>query len=180
MLTLYEIVDDYRAALDWIDDHAEEIAAAGGEIPEELDHLLNWTESDLNKKVENVALVIQNQLANAAAVKSEADRLAKRAASMVRQAESLKRYLHGEMERAGVKRIDGDLVKVAVQKNGRPSISLVNPEVIPPQWSKTTVAFDGQAAYLALKAAGELDLRPGETRQTAGLSITCGTHLRVW
>ena len=178
-MKLYQIVDEYQEVTDWIADHGEEIADAGGELPEELSTLLDKFDSDLRGKVERIALMIQTKKAHAAAVKLEADRLVARQRSIARQAESLTNYLHRELTRAGVRKIDGDLVNIAIQMNSRPSIGLQYPDVIPEQWKKTTVSFDSQAAYQAMKEAGELDLDPGETKEVAGLTITAGTHLRI-
>src|SRR5690606_22994620 len=60
MLKLYEHVDQYQVVLDWIEEHAAEIEAAGGVLPPELEELLDQAEGALQEKVERVALVIQN------------------------------------------------------------------------------------------------------------------------
>ena len=180
-MKLYECVTAYQTALDWIDEHPVMLAEAGGEIPHDLAELIDSTEADLNQKVENVALVIRNQQVEADAIKAEASRLADLAASRQRQVDSLKAYLRYEMDRAGVSKVEGALVKVRVQKNGRPSMKLADPDFIPEVWRKTVVTFDSQEAYQRLKVAGVLDeLKDSDTIEKYGVIVTQGKHLRIY
>lgn len=177
MLRLYEHVDDYQTVLEWIEEHAEAIAAAGGELPPELEELLDQVEGDLQTKVERTALVVQNLLANANAARTEAERIAKHAASYERQAGVLKQYLHEQLVRAGVPRIDGARVKVRIQRNSRPTIEPVGDE-IPARFQRTRVEFDAQGAYDAVKPLLGKDA-PDEF-EVEGLRVRYGVHLRVW
>ena len=179
MLKLYEHVDDYRTILDWIEEHADEIEAAGGEVPEYLEGLLDAAVEGLEEKVKRTALVVQNLGANAKAAKSEADRLAATARTYERQAEVLKRYLKIQLERAGVPRVETELVKARIQTNGRPTIVPLNPDAIPEAYQRVRVEFDGAKAYDELKSAGLLPTEPGEV-VIDGLRVTLGTHLRIW
>lgn len=149
MLKLYDAVDAYQTALDWMEEHEDEIVAAGGELPEELDAILEQAEGDLEEKVKRVALVIQNLKANANAAKEEADRLATTARSYQRQADALTQYLQYELERAGVPRVETPVVKVRIQRASRPSIRPVGE--IPEEFQRVTVSFDGQKAYEHVK-----------------------------
>lgn len=148
-LKLYEQVDDLQTVLDWLEEHEEDIRAAGGEIPPELDELMEKVEGDLKTKVERTALTIENLKANAAAAKIQADRLAKRAKSFERQAASLSDYLHHQMRRAGVDRVETPTVTVRIQRASRPSIRPVGE--IPEEFQRVKVEFDGTKAYNHLK-----------------------------
>lgn len=178
MLKLHEYVDELQAALEWIGEHEEEILTAGGELPRELAELLEQLDGDLTENVRRVALVILNLTASAKAAAGEAERIAAMARGYDRQAESLKRYLLFQMQRAGATRVETPTVKVRIQKNTRPSIRCASTE-IPEPFRRVRVEFDGQAAYNALKAAQALPQEPGRTEMN-GLVVELGQHIRIW
>ena len=178
-MRLYEYVDDYETVLDWIEEHEDVIREAGGELPPELEALLDEVEGAVEEKVKRVALVVQNMLAAAKAAKAEADRLSALAASRTRQADSLKTYLAMQIRRLGTTRVDTDLVKVRIQRNGRPSIRPLDPEHIPEPFRRVRVEFDGAVAYDTLKSAGLLQDAP-DTFDIEGLRVEYGEHVRIW
>lgn len=179
MLKLYEAVDAYQTALDWMDEHEEEIIAAGGELPEELDAILEQAEGDLEEKVKRVALVVQNLKANASAAKEEADRLATTARSYQRQADALTNYLHHQMERAGVPRVETPVVKVRIQRASRPSIhSTVDLDELPDDLKRVTVSLDGNAAYERVKPL--LGKDAPDTGEVDGLRWEYSYSPRIW
>lgn len=178
MLKLHEYVDELERVLDWIADNEERVLAAGGELPPELWEMLDRIEDDFTEKVRRVALVILNLTASAKAANTEAERLTKMARGYQRQAESLKRYLLIQLERAGKARVETPTVKVRIQKNTRPSIRCVTAE-IPEQFRRVTVDLDTAAAYEALKATGHLPDEPGLV-EVDGLVVELGRHVRVW
>lgn len=178
MLKLHEYADELERVLDWIADNEERIIAAGGELPPELWEMLDRIEGDFTEKVRRVALVILNLTASAKAAQAEADRLAKMGRGYQRQAESLKRYLMAQLDRAGKTRVETPTVKVRIQKNTRPSIRCASTE-IPERFRRVTVEFDTAAAYDALKAAGHLPQEPGGV-EVEGLVVELGRHVRVW
>lgn len=149
-LRLYEAVDAYHTALEWLEEHEDEIIAAGGEMPPELEAILDQAEGDLKEKVKRVALMVQNLAASADAAKAERDRLARTARSYEHQADALKAYLKDQLDRAGVRRVDTPVVKVRVQRASRPSITTVGEE-IPERFQRMRVELDGNAAYEHLK-----------------------------
>lgn len=181
-LKLYGHVDAYQVVLDWMEEYEDEIIAAGGVLPPELEGLLEGVQGDLQAKVERTALVVQNLLANAKAAKGEADRLAGLARSYERQADTLKSYLKRQLERAGVKKVETPTAKVAIQKNGRPSLRLADPNYIPEQFKvqppPPPPVFDSQGAYEYLKGAKLLPTEPGVI-ELDGIVIELGSHLRI-
>jgi hypothetical protein len=182
LLRLYEEVDQLETVLDWLEEHEAEIQAAGGVLPPELEELLEQVEGTLTEKLERTALVVQNLTANAKAAKAEADRLASLASTYERQAESLKAYLHMQMQRAGIAKHQGARCKLWTQKNGRPSVRLADPEAIPEAFQRhipARIEFDGQAAYQHLKEHGAIPEPEDGEVEIEGLVVSRGTHLRI-
>lgn len=64
-----------------------------GEIDDDQLYLLEMLEMDRSKKIENIACLIKNYRADAAALKAEKDAFAKRQQQAERKAESLTKYL---------------------------------------------------------------------------------------
>lgn len=176
MLTLYEHVDQYQTVLDWLEEHEEEIRAAGGEIPPELDELLEQVEGDLETKVERTALVIQNLKANAKAAKEEAERLASTSRSYQRQADALTNYLQHQLNRAGAQRIETPRIKVRLQRASRPSIRPIGD--IPEEFQRVRVEFDGTKAYEHLKPLLGKDCE--DVGEVDGLRFEYSHGIRIW
>ena len=116
-IKLYEATEQIEVVNGWIEEHADEILANGGELPPDLAQLLDEAEGTLAVKAERVALKVRELQAEAEAVKIEADRLAQRARTAWNAAESLKAYLLRALEVAGIPSIKGTLVTVSLQKN---------------------------------------------------------------
>lgn len=116
-LRLYEATDALEVVREWLEENVETIIAAGGEIPDELAQLIDRAEGDFDTKVERVALFIQERLGQAKLIKEEAKRLSDRAAREERKAETMKRYLLVNLQRANKKKVEGKLVDVRVQAN---------------------------------------------------------------
>lgn len=116
-LKLYETTESLRIVEEWIDEHADEIIAAGGALPPELESLLNGAQMDFRKKAERVALKIQSLLATANAVDFEMTRLENRKRHFDLAAKGLKEYLRVQMEIAGERVVEGELCQVRIQKS---------------------------------------------------------------
>ncbi len=178
MLKLHEYVDELERVLDWMGEHEEEIVAAGGELPAEIAELLERVEGNFTEKVRRIALVILNLTASARAAHAEAERIAAMARGYERRTEWLKRYLMFQLQRAGTTRVETPTVKVRIQKNTRPSIRCIAPE-IPEPYRRVRVELDAVAAYEALKRTGCLPDEPGRV-EVDGLLVELGQHVRVW
>ena len=176
-MKLYEIADEYRDILSWLEDHEEEMGAEGGEHPELIDKL-DQIESNFELKAESVALVIRELQVEAVARKAEADRLKRSAQASESRAAWLKDYLLHQLRRMGLKKVAGTRAKIARVKNGRPSVALIDPENIPDAYQKVVVTFNGQQAYEDLKAAGKLPADPGEI-EVDGFRVARGEHVRI-
>jgi hypothetical protein len=90
MPTLYALADNFRVALALADDYAYDHA---GEIPEDLADALDKMEGDRDVKLANVLRAMKNEATDAEAFKTEAVRLAKKAATKSARVEWFKNYL---------------------------------------------------------------------------------------
>lgn len=178
-LRLYEYVDEYQTVLDWIEEHEEQIVAAGGVLPPELESLLDDITGAVTEKVKRIALLIQNLTASQKAAAAEAQRLTALAKGYERKADSLKAYLKLQLQRLGLPRLETDVVKVRIQQNGRPSIRPVDPAKIPEAYQRVVIELDGDKAYQALKLANCLPDKPGRV-EIEGLVVELGDHVRIW
>lgn len=68
-----------------------------GEVNEDQMYLLEMLEMDKSKKIENIACLIKNLRADAAALKAEKDSFAKRQRQAENKADSLMRYLESAL-----------------------------------------------------------------------------------
>jgi len=184
-LRLYECVDDLLTVRDWLDEHAEQVIEAGGDIAAlpELAALMDQAEGDFEAKVERVALFILELTRTADAVAEEAKRLTARAARDKKSADALKQYLLLNMQRAECKKVEGKLATVRVQASpGAVQHALSQDELaaIYKIGDKNIARFVRQvpATYrIDPKAIVEADAL-GEPIP-AGVTITKGVHVRI-
>jgi hypothetical protein len=174
-LKLYEATEALLIVDQWLDEHADEIIASGGELPPELAALIDQATAQLEGKVEKVALKVRELLATAGAIALEAKRLSQRAKACENGAEALKAYLKAQLERAGQTKVEGKLATVAIQKNGQPSITVTKPiEDLPKAWRYQPPApapiLNRDAVLTALKLGEEIP---------EGIEVVTGTHLRI-
>jgi hypothetical protein len=163
-LKLYELPDAIREV-------EAAIIEAEGEITDEIADRLDHLEGEFERKAEYLALLSREAKAEAAAVKQEEDRLKARRTAAENRERRIKDYLHACMLRLGVSKVDGDRAKVAIQKNGRPSITWMGEEdQVPDAFRRVSVSVDGTAAYNAWKSGAELP---------EGFRVEVGTHVRV-
>ncbi len=162
-MKLYEITDAILAALAESDD---------GELSPGAEDRLDDLQISLEAKADNVARFIQHQEADAARFKAEADRLAALANSAAAKARRLKDYLRNCLNVVGVKRLDTELFKLTVCRNGVPSVSLngITPEELPSAYQRVKVEADSRKITEDWKAG--VTLPDGVTCET-------GTHLRL-
>ena len=190
LLKLYEEVDQYQVVLDWIDEHEDEIIAAGGELPGHLVELLDEVQGRVEEKVERTGLFVRNLEANAKAIEEEAQRLAKRARVLRSTAKGLKEYLGHQLDRLGVTRIDSPRCPVRWQTNGgKPSVELIDPNNVPEMFRRIKVEFDAEKAFaVAAEVSAALDSgEPITTRKgpfvvefpELGIRVKRGRHVRV-
>jgi CRISPR/Cas system CMR-associated protein Cmr5 small subunit len=105
MASLYEISADYQNLLDAIEN---------GEIPEDaITDTLDAVLGTYDEKLDNIACMIKNQLAESEGVKSEADKLTARAKSLNNSANRLKTYLAEIMLKDGREKFTSNRNKIS-------------------------------------------------------------------
>lgn len=107
-MKLYELTKNWnriREELDRLDD-PDEVAS----FEETLDALA----TDIYDKAENIAVLIKELAAEAAALRAEEDAIYKRRRTAENRVESLERYLMGQMAVAGISQVVGSKASVTV------------------------------------------------------------------
>ena len=152
-LTLYQMTDEYVEA-------ARQLAAMAeaGEIDQQaLTDTLDAIRHPLEVKAVHVAAYSKHLDYQAQIIDAELDRLRAYKATVERQAEALRAYLHDQMTRAGITKIEAVAgappFRLAIRKNP-PRVVIDNEAAI--EWeykrSVTTVTVDRQMIKDALKA----------------------------
>lgn len=163
-LRLYQIADDYLTALDAL--------AAMDDLPVEAfaDTLAGWAGTFQDKAV-NVAAYIRSLDAEAQAIAAVKQSMDHRHQVLTRQAERLRAYLQGEMERTGLTRIAHPWLALRIQVNP-PSVVIEDEDRIPDDFKETVTAVKLLKAEIgkALKA-GEA-VAGAHLEQTSRLVIT--------
>ena len=174
-LKLYEASEALEIVESWIEEHADELLANGGELSPELAALIDQARDAFEGKVERVALKVRELLATAQAVELEEKRLGQRRKALENAAAAIKAYLKIHLERTGETKIQGTLATVALQKNGQPSITVEVPvDSLPPQWTvqppPPPLVLNRDEVVAAFKAGTPLP---------EGITVTVGSHVRI-
>jgi isopentenyl diphosphate isomerase/L-lactate dehydrogenase-like FMN-dependent dehydrogenase len=125
MMRLYEITDRYTQALELIHD------------PDKYDQLNDTLESldePMQEKLESIGKIRQNKLAEAEALKAEADRLMERAKKAKKEADSLANYVEFTMKKHNFKKLETPLFKFSFRKST--SLVVTNIENVPEHFLK--------------------------------------------
>lgn len=178
MTTLADRVTDIQVIEAWIAEHADEIAAAQGELPPELEALLNEGMASLEEKVERVALVIKRMWADSTANEQLEKHYAGRRRVKANEAERLEGYLYQQLQAAGITHVKRPLADVAIQQSpasvtsSLDEVGLRNLAQHRPSLVKHTEVWslDKEAVKRAALLAEPLP---------EGVSITRNTHIRI-
>jgi hypothetical protein len=174
---LYEFTGDLEALYSVLEEN-------GGELTEEMEEAIAQAIGSFSEKALRVGEMIESFLADAEmydarieVFQRRIDRIRGKRDARRRAAESLKRYLRVQMERAGEPKIKGPDFTLRVQTNSTPSI-LRSPGITP--------ALEAMG-FLKPPAPREIDTRAviaiwkkdPLTVEAHGFVIEQGTHLRV-
>ena len=137
-MKLFELTQNYQNVLEI----AEQLDA------ETLKDTLDSIDEAINDKVENTAYVIKQLDANVAVIDTEIKRLQAMKSAQSNNAKNLKLYIQESMEKVGLDKVQGKLIKVAIQNN--PASVVVTDEKKlakyfveqPPQLNKTILKQD--------------------------------------
>ncbi len=175
-IKLYELSDAREILDDWL-------AESEGELTPEIETLLAELDGKTDEKIERVALFIREQVAEAAAVQVEEDRLRGRRKAREKAAESLKGYLLRQMDLLGKTKVQGLLATVAVQKNPPSVTTALNDGDLMDAFSDpsnpvgefvrevpASYRLDRDAVMAAYKNGGQLP---------EAIVVTTGSHIRI-
>ena len=163
---LYEISGEIRKAIE------EHVDQETGEISDEAAAALTSLEMDFREKSESIGCIIRERIAEGEAISIEADRLAKRARAAKNDADRLKSYLLDQMVAAGLRKIKGTRVSLAVARAGTPRCECADLTAVSAAFIKTEVTqkLDRAAVLEEAKTTG---ITP------RGVTITYTDYLRV-
>lgn len=106
-MNLFKLTKNYQNVLEI----AEQLDA------ETLKDTLDSIDEAINIKVENTAYVVKQLDANVAAIDTEIKRLQAMKSAQSNNAKNLKLYIQESMEKVGLDKVQGNLIKVAIQNN---------------------------------------------------------------
>ena len=109
MTALYQLATEYRQMADKLHDL---------DLPDEvINDTLESAGGDLQEKATNVAKFVRNLEADADKIEEAAKAMLDRAKAYKRKAESIKRYLHTNMETAGISKIESPWFVLSIRNN---------------------------------------------------------------
>ena len=162
-MTLYQITEDLLAINDLLENMVDEEGNPREPTEEEMNYLKEqfiMSNSDFEKKTENICKFIKNLKIQAENVnaekdsyKAELDRLSKRAKAFENRASCVQNVLRYGMEKLGQSKIKTDLFTANIQNTQMivDASSTINFDDIPEQYKKVTVELDKTAIKKALK-----------------------------
>lgn len=150
-MNLYTIASKYLEAFNALTDTDD--------MPEEaiLD-TLEGIEGEFNEKALAVAAYIKNLEAEAVAIKDAYKRMKERHDSKMSKVESLERYLIGNMQKIGVKKVESSELLVQVKANPE-KVIIDNDKEIPIQYvvERVEISFDKNGIKKALQEGVEIN-----------------------
>jgi outer membrane murein-binding lipoprotein Lpp len=162
--TLFEIDADLEAQFDAATQEQEE---AGG-ISEETKQRCLDLFAELGKKVDRIARYVRATELKAKAVKEEAARMTTRQKAAENRVVQVKSMLGFFMRVRGLKRLEGELNTIRLQKNGQASLQ-IDPLALPAEYNQMTIAL-AQPDWTQLL---EMIASPELKRQLEGAVIAC-------
>ncbi len=196
-LTLFEIDRE----LDELLDNAEAEAAANqGQISAETKQAIEAYLEAFHKKVDAIAGYIRYQEIVAETARREEQRLAVRKRAAENRVKSLKEMLVYFLLARGLKKMEGELNTISLQKNGQPSLVVDDPSAVPDCFYEASVRLcktelqalvtqlpDGELrARLERALQHELGIAQGAVRSAllkgkaiAGARLYKGHHIRL-
>lgn len=161
-MKLYELAEEFSdiSAMLYADEEIDQ---------QTIDDTLEAAQIDFDTKVENIVKLIRNMEADANGYKAESERLAKRKGTVDGKIQSLKEYIKGCYERAGITRA-GTAIAGARLQNNPPSVEIADERVLPDEYLiKQEPKVDKKALIAALKEGAEI---PGAClRQTKSIRL---------
>jgi hypothetical protein len=163
-ITLYELSQDYRQALDVLTDPENDLPA------EVIADTLEGLQGSLEDKAVNLAKFFRNLEAMAGAIKEAEDRMARRRRAIEGRVKSLKDYLKQNMDACGIQKIESPWFVLAIQKNPA-AVDVFDEAAVPAEFKEdmVSVRLDKAGIKRALEAGVSVP----------GAALTRGTRLSV-
>lgn len=158
-MKLFELTQSYQQVLEI----AEQLDA------ETLKDTLDSINDAVEQKVENTAFVVKQLEANISVIDEEIKRLQAMKGTQTNNIKSLKLYLQESMEKVGLDKVQGKLIKIAIQNNPQ-GVEVLNENVIPKNYFVEQKPKLDKRAILA-------DLKSGA--QVEGVEIKQSRSLRI-
>lgn len=153
MSSLYELTQDLVALDKLLEETGGDVSEGSGGAT--LEQWLKTYEWQLGEKIDAYGRLAKNWEADVVAIKEEAGRLAARAAVVSNKIRRLKEMAKFAMETRGVRKLEGTMFTIAIQKNGgKPPMVMIVEDIakIPDKFVKRTPSVDGEALRAALEA----------------------------
>lgn len=152
--TLFEIDTELEAAFDAASQEQEQTGTISDEAKQRCTALF----AELGKKVDRMARYVRSTEFKARAAKEEAMRLAARQRAAENRVEQVKSMLAFFMHVRGLKRLEGELNTIRLQKNGIASLQL-DPLALPGEYKQATITLPQQEWVLVLESITSPELR---------------------
>jgi len=163
-ITLYELSQDYRQALDGLTDPENDLPA------EVIADTLEGLQGSLEDKAVNLAKFFRNLEAMADAIKEAEDRMARRRRAIESRVKWLKDYLRQNMDACGIQKIESPWFVLAIQKNPA-AVDVFDEAAVPAEFKEEVVSVRLDKA--GIKRA----LESGQT--VPGAALMRGSRLSV-
>ena len=134
--SLFEIDQELEAAFEAASQEQEQT----GEIGEQTRQRCLALFAELGKKVDRIAAYVRATEFKARAAKEEAIRLSARQKSAENRVLQVKSMLAYYLQSRGLKRLEGELNTIRLQKNGQPSLRL-DPLILPREYQQATITI---------------------------------------
>lgn len=165
MSKLYELADQYRKLAATLEEYDLEPATL-------LDTLDSSNElMAIEEKAANIVRMTKNWESDLPGLDAEIKRLTERKKAIENRVKSVKTYLQGCMESAGLEKIKVDTFNISLQNNP-PSLNVVDLNAIPAEFI-TVIPEQHQPDKARIKAA----LKEG--REVPGVTLEVGKSLRI-
>jgi hypothetical protein len=146
-LTLYQLSDSYRQALEALTDPDAHLPA------EAVNDTLEALAGELEDKAVNVAKFLRNMETTAEAIKAAEADMAKRRKALENRVQWLKDYLKNNMEHSGITAIESPYFKLSIQSNP-PAVDVFDENLVPAEFKEPVVNWkvDKTAIKKAIQA----------------------------
>ena len=161
MFKLYELTEMYQNISSLIEENADN---------ETLEKALDEITDSIQIKAENMAKLIKSIEGNINVLKDEEKRLQVKRRALENKVVNIKEYLENQLKTMGLKKVQGNLFTVSIQKNPQ-SVNILDEDLIPEKFkvTKTTTSIDRKELLAALKEGQAVE--GAEIKQTESLRI---------